>query len=176
MTKQPLIIGVVCNGYNKEDIDFYSNEFRLIDKLFEKHVKVVFIGTDDLPPGSTYTKPVSINHWFRHLFALKIDLLFIPLQQTEYNQSSENTNKAFEISTFGIPVITLDQYPYNRIIKDKRNGFLYESKETFIDYLKVLLVDHLTQIKMCGLNAYESSAQRLSYTEENLIELIKAFD
>ena len=174
----PWVIGVICNGYNLDDIRYYDNEFRLIDKLFKENVKVIFIGADGetLPSGTEYTKPVSVNHYFKHIHALKVDLLFIPLQPTEYNITSENHNKFTEAAMFGIPVMVLNQYPYNDVIKDKRNGFLYESRETFITELKELLVEHLPHIKVCGSNAYETTTFRLSYNDENILQILTALD
>lgn len=177
-TPSQLIIGVICNGYNQEDIEYYSNEFRLIEKIFKEHVRVIFIGTDEefLPPGTEYTKPVSINHYFKHIHALKIDLLFIPLQPGIFNQTSETLNKFFEFALFGIPVITINQEPYSSVINDKRNGFLYESRETFIAYLKEILIDNLPSVKMCGINAYETYYQNHTYSDENAQLLLNAID
>jgi hypothetical protein len=177
-TAQPLVIGVICNGYNNEDIAYYENEFRLINVLFKDHVKVIFIGSTGelLPEETEYTKPVSINHYFKHIHHLSVDLLFIPLQPTIFNQTSENYNKFMEASLFGIPIMTVNQYPYNSIVKSGRNGFLYESRETFIAELKDLLIDNLTDVKMCGLNAYETTTVRLSYTDENISAMLNAFD
>jgi hypothetical protein len=156
-TKPALVIGVICNGFNQADINYYENEFRLIRKIFGERVRVIFIGTDgaELPPETEYTKPVSINHYFRHLYELKMDLLFIPLTPGIYNETSEETNKFREMALFGVPVITLKQFPYSAKIIDKRTGFLYDSRETFIDYLKELLENHLPEVKMAGLRAYE---------------------
>lgn len=172
------IIGVICNGFNNEDLAYYDNEFTLIRKLFKDHVKVIFIGNDgeSLPAGTEYTKPVSINHYFKHLYALKVDMLFVPLIQNKFNETSENYNKYLEAALFGIPVITVNQYPYNKIIRDKRNGFIYESREVFIDYLKDLLTNNLELVKICGLNAYERYLQNLTYSPENLVELNAAFE
>ena len=177
-TANPFTIGVICNGNNNEDIGYYSNEFRLINKIFEDKVRVLFIGMNGglLPPNTEYTKPVSINHYFRHLYALKVDLLFIPLIKSAFNQKTEDYKKFTEAALFGIPVITVKQYPYSAIIKDKRNGFLYDEREDFIAYLKELLIENLPDVKMCGSKAYETYLQRLSFTYENTIGMINAFN
>jgi hypothetical protein len=163
-TKPALVIGVICNGFNQSDINYYSNEFRLINNIFGERVRLLFIGYSvnkkrwwqkELPPETEYTKPVSIIHWFKHLSLIKIDLLFTPLIPGIYNETSENIHKWMEMGLFGVPLITVDMYPYNNVITDKINGFLYESRETFIAYLRDLLENRFTSVKMCGLNAYE---------------------
>lgn len=164
-TKAALVIGVICNGFNQADINYYENEFRLINKIFGDNVRLLFIGTDgkELPQKTEFTKPVSINHYFKHIHLLKVDLLFVPLMPSVYNQTSENINKFLEMAMFGIPLITLNQFPYSQYIVDKRTGFLYPSRETFIDYLKVLLEQHLPEIKMAGLRAYETVRMHYNY-------------
>lgn len=164
-TKPALVIGVICNGFNQEDIKYYDNEFRLISRIFGDRVRLLFIGTDgsELPPETEYTKPVSINHYFKHIHALQIDLLFVPLIPGVYNETSENINKFLEMALLGIPLITLNQYPYSEKIVDRKTGFLYSSRETFIDYLKDLLENHLPEIKMAGLRAYETVRMNYNY-------------
>lgn len=164
-TKPALVLGVICNGFNQADINYYENEFRLINKIFGSAVRLLFIGTNgaELPPETEFTKPVSINHYFKHLHALKVDMLFVPLIPSEYNETSENINKFLEMALFGVPLITLYQYPYSETIIDKKTGFLYESRETFIDYLKVILEQHLPEVKMAGLRAYETVRMNYNY-------------
>lgn len=180
-TKQPFTIGIICNGYNDADILYYVKEFRLINRLFKDRVRLLFIGYNpesNILDGINYdyTKPVSINHFFKHLKAMKVDMLFIPAVQSVYNESSENYNKFAEAAIFGIPIITVSQYPYNIIIKDLNNGFLYESRETFIEYIKDLLGKKLHTIKVCGMNALETHLQYLSYDKNTVPSLIEAFD
>ncbi len=181
-TTPPFIIGIICNGYNDEDLAYYNAEFKLINKLFKDKVKLMFVGYN--PENSTaldgvdyeYTKPVSINHFFRHMHALKVNLLFIPLIQNTFNVTSENYNKFTEAAFFGIPVITVDQYPYNEIINDKSNGYLYANKEEFIQYLKDILINHLPTVQQCGLNAYETYLQELCYIPSTLNVLHAVFE
>lgn len=164
-TKPALVLGVICNGFNQADINYYENEFRLINKIFGNAVRLLFIGTDgvELPPETEYTKPVSINHYFRHIHLLKVDLLFVPLMPSVYNETSENVNKFLEMALFGTPLITVNRFPYSEKIIDKKTGFLYTSRETFIDYLKVLLEQHLPEVKMAGLRAYETVRMNYDY-------------
>ncbi len=180
---EPFTIGIICNGNNYNDISYYLNEFRIINRLFKDRVRLLLIGIEssvsdpDILPGVeyTYTRPVSMEHYFKHSHALKMDLLFIPLIKTEYNASSENYNKFLEASLFGVPIITVKICPYSLIIKNRENGFLYESKETFIDELKDILVNNLSLIKITGQSALETTLKNFSYNNENVIELINAF-
>ncbi len=174
-------IGIICNGYNNEDIAYYKDEFKKINKIYKDKVRLLFIGLPgELPELKgveyEYTKPVSINHYFKHLYALKIDLLFIPIKPSVFNVTSENYNKFIEASILSIPVITLKWYPYELLIRDGRNGFLYENKDKFIDYLKNLIDKFLPEVKKAGSQAYETYLQYMSYSAENTKMLIDAFD
>ncbi len=73
-------------------------------------------------------------------------------------------------------MITLKWYPYELLIRDGRNGFLYENKDKFIDYLKNLIDKFLPEVKKAGSQAYETYLQYMSYSAENTKMLIDAFD
>ena len=74
------------------------------------------------------------------------------------------------MALFGVPIITANRFPYSAKIIDKRTGFLYTSRETFIDYLKNLLEEHLPEIKMAGLRAYENVRMNYNYDYESVTE------
>ncbi len=171
-------IGIICNGNNQADINYYAREFDVINRHFKGKVKLMFIGGDPLLGGVKYqcTKPVSIIHYEKHLKQLNIDLLFIPLIPNNFNLNSENYNKFLEAASLQVPVITTDQYPYSAIIENKINGFLYSDKSVFLDYLNDLLIKNYALVKICGKNAKDMVREHLSFTEGNINEILNALD
>lgn len=66
-------------------------------------------------------------------------MVFVPLRKTLFNITSETINKYLECGILSIPIITLDIAPYNQIILNQRNGFIYENKENFLNDLHSIL-------------------------------------
>jgi hypothetical protein len=174
--KRAFRIGVIVNGFNLEDIKFYNEQFKRINKLYKEKVKLVFFGYDpeqdniDALDGVSYEfiKPVSIIHYFKQLKSLNIDLLFIPLIQNTYNITTENYNKYLELGLYSTPVIAPDIYPYNTIIRDKQNGFIFGSRESFVAYLVDLLSKNIGLIRLCGNHANEEILRVFNYSEQNM--------
>jgi hypothetical protein len=171
-------IGIIVNGTNARDINYYQREFGVINRHFKGKVKVMFIGGDPLLSGVKYecTKPVSIIHYEKHLRSLNIDLLFIPLEPNNFNLRSEDYKKFGEAAQLQIPVITNNIYPYNAVIENRVNGFLYEGREAFLNYLNDLLVNQFPLIKIAGKNAEDMVVEHLGFSEGNVNEIINAFD
>ncbi len=175
-TKRPLRIGVIVNLTNLEDIAFYNAQFRQINQWQPTNINLLFFGyrpeadTDNALDGVNfdYVKPVSIIHYFKQFKALNIDLLFIPLIQNVYNATSENYNKWLEAGLCSTPIIAPDIYPYNKIVRDKQNGFIFSNREGFVPYLKDLLVNHFGLIKHCGNSAMEEVTKKFNFSMENI--------
>ncbi len=175
---KPFCIGVKVTETNAEDIAYYNEQFREINRLYKDQVKLLFLGyrpendKDNMLDGVIYeyVKPVSIIHYFKQLKACEVDILFIPLINSTYNITSEDYYKYTEAGIMEIPVLTVEIYPYNKIIaSDKQsdfNGFLYESRDTFIPYLKELLADKVKDgiVKLCGKRAHESVMKSFNYS------------
>lgn len=180
---RPFRIGIIVNGYNDEDILYYNEQFKEINRKYKDKVRLVFIGykpeADRLGMLKgvifEYVKPVSIVHYFKQLNFMKIDLLFIPLINNKFNATSENYNKYLEAGIFKIPVIAPDIYPYHKIIKSGKNGFIYGNREQFIPYLQDLLMTKLKTIKPCGEEAYNLVVNEFNYSEKNIHALSQHF-
>ncbi len=115
-----------------------------------------------------YVKPVSFIHYFKQLKALNLNLLFIPLIPNAFNNTSENYNKFLEVGLYGIATLAPDVYPYNSLIKDKQNGFMFGKRENFITYL-IDLFDkkNFGLIKVCGEHAH-TLTQEFNYSKKNM--------
>ena len=99
-----------------------------------------------------FVKKVSIIHYFKQLRALNIDVLFIPLIKNIYNITSENYNKYLEAALLNIPVLTININPYNKLIQNKLNGFLFNETNDFFRSVEILILDK-TMIKQAGTAA-----------------------
>lgn len=167
---------------NDEDILYYNKELKAINKLYRDRIRIVVMGykneNDKLNMLDgvifEYVKPVSIIHFYKQLASLQIDLLFIPLINNVYNQSSEDSDKYLNAGAFRIPVIAPDIYPYHTLISDEVNGFIFGQRENFIPYLRELLHKKLQLIRTCGLNAQED-VKNFNYSKDNIDILSSAF-
>ena len=171
----PLRIGIICNETNREDLLFYREELIRLNKEMEGKVTLVLYGYDGTDGNDNwlegvdfeFIKPTSIIHYFKQLKALKLDLLFIPLIRSVYNATSENYNKYLEASLFNIPILTINIYPYNTLITDKRNGFLYKEKNEFIPYIEHLRIQRAL-LQTVGSFASENVKNNFSYSPKNM--------
>lgn len=181
--KRAFRIGIIANGMNDEDILYYNEQLKEINKLYREKIRIVVLGYKtendrlDMLNGVIfeYVKPVTIVHYFKQLASMQIDLLFIPLINNEYNATSENFNKYLEAGVFKIPVIAPDIYPYNKLISSEVNGFVFGNREEFIPYLRDLLHNKLSILKQVGARAMEDVATNFNYSSENIKILSSAF-
>lgn len=168
---------------NDEDILYYNEQLRSINKMYRDKIRIVVMGYKNdkdrlnMMKGVIfeYVKPVSIVHYFKQLAAMQIDLLFVPLINNLYNATSENYNKYLEAGVFKIPLITPDIYPYNQLITNEHNGFIFGKRENFIPYLIDLLANKPDFIKSCGERAREDVFKNFNYSVENIGVLSSAF-
>jgi hypothetical protein len=140
-------IGIICSKSHYGDIKYYNSDFQKINDKYGDDVSLIFIGYDydedknKILDGVNfeYTKQVSIIHFFKQLQSLNLDLVFIPLVKNDYNISSECLNKYLECGLLKIPIIVDDMFPYNQLIVNQRNGFLYKNKENFLTEIDAIL-------------------------------------
>lgn len=176
-------IGIILNGLNDEDVLFYNEQLKIINSLYGEKIRIVVLGykneNDKLNMFNgvvfEYIKPVSIIHYFKQLSSMGINILFIPLINNKYNSTSENYNKYLEAGVFGIPIITTNIYPYNKIIIHEKNGFIFDKKDDFIPYLRELLHKKINLIKECGITAQQDVVNNFNYSVENIDVLSSAF-
>lgn len=181
---KPFVIGILCNGFNYTDIKAYNSQFKQINKEFKKSVTLMFIGysaehdTVNSLEGVIFkfTKSVSIAHFYKHTKALNINLLFIPLVRNRYNEMSENYNKWLEATMLGIPVITLNMFPYGRAITNNFTGLLFNTENDFFDRFKEVFVNDIAVLEYVAKNAQNVADMHFSYSAENVVELNNAIE
>ena len=120
-------------------------------------------------------KPVNMIQYFKQLKALNLDCVLVPLLNNLYNSTSENYNKYLEAAAFSIPLIVTDIYPYNSLIKDGTNGFLFKEKESLMGVMKYLLSNpHM--IKYAGDHAHADLLETFDFTDENIEMLTDVYN
>ena len=173
-------IGIICNESNVEDITAYKKEFIIINERFGDKIELVLVGYNGQDEKLLeevefeYIKPVSIIHYFKQIKALKLNLIFVPLIRNVYNITSENYNKYLEAGLMKIPILALNIFPYNKIIKDKMNGFIYQDKGEFIAIIDMFMRER-DLISLVGQNAEKDVLENFNYSEDNIKVLSDLF-
>jgi hypothetical protein len=168
-------IGVICSPSNYTDIKLYNDEFQKINELYGDNVTLVFVGYDYKEDSKKilegvnfeYTEQVSIIHFFKQLQSLSLDLIFIPMDRSIYNVTSENINKYLEAGLFGIPILVEDLFPYNFIIVNERNGFIHKGKQNFLSELDKIL-NNPDLINAVRIETNRDVLRSYTYTDANI--------
>ncbi|MBK7362910.1 MAG: hypothetical protein IPJ01_11480 [Micavibrio sp.] len=168
-------IGIICSPNNYTDIKVYNDEFRKINEMYGDNVTLIFIGYDYKEDKNKildgvnfeYTEQVSIIQYFKQLQSLELDLIFVPLDRSLYNVTSENVNKYLESGLFNIPLLVDDMFPYNQIILNERNGFLYKTKQNFITELSKIL-NNPDLLKVVSMEVRKDVLRSYTYSDSNI--------
>jgi len=174
-------IGIVATNYTWDDLASYKDTFHKIQTEFGDKVKFFLIGFDGIdhftkkncfPDGFNFEqiKPCTIIHYYKQLRNLQLDILFVPLKKTTFNETSENYNKYLEAGLFQIPLMVIDAFPYNAIMRDGDNGIVINKKDDMIDKIRFFL-ENKSELKRMGNNAYKSIIENFSINEQN-VEII----
>lgn len=173
-----LRVGIIATNYIWEDINSYKELFNQVkDKLGDK-VKFIMLGYDGidnktekscLPDGLNieFVEPCTIIHYYKQLRNLHLDMLFIPLRNNEFNQTSENYNKYLEAGLFKIPLMVYDVFPYSEIIKNGQNGIILKKKGEFVEKIE-FFEKNRDELKRMGDKANELVVKNFIYDKDNL--------
>lgn len=173
-------VGVLCSIFNYTDIKIYKDEFIKINDMYGDNVNLIFIGYDYKEDANKildgvnfeYSEQVSIIQHFKQLQGMELDLIIVPLDRSIYNATSENIDKYLESGLFNIPIMVEDIFPYNAIIINERNGFIYKGKQNFInEFDRVLKNPDL--IKAVSMETRKDVMNNYRYTDAN-IDLISS--
>jgi hypothetical protein len=96
----------------------------------------------------------------------------VPLEKNLYNITTENINKYLECGLFNIPILVEDMFPYNYVILNERNGFVYKGKENFLNEFNRLL-NNPDLIKAVSMETKKDILRSYTYTDKN-IDLISS--
>lgn len=183
--QEKLRIGMVATNYSWQDIESYKKYFQEVKDEMGDKVEFVMLGFDGkdkatekscFPEGFEFThvNPCSIIHYYKELKNMQLDMLFIPLRQTEYNMTTENYNKFLEAGLFKIPVMVYDIFPYSELIKNGQNGIILKKKKEFVERIKHF-EENRDELKRMGDNAYQMVEDNFCYHRDNLPIIDKIF-
>lgn len=173
-----LRIGIVATNYTWEDINSYKDLISEVNTKFKDEVQFVLIGFNGIDKDSEkscfpkgmdieHVEPCTIIHYFKQIKSSNIDLLFIPLRDNEYNQTTENYNKYLEASILKTPVMVYNIFPYNKIIENGKNGILLNKKKEFIEKIE-FFKDKKDELKRIGLESYNFVKESFTFNEKNM--------
>lgn len=179
--QKTLRIGIVATNYTWDDLLSYKESFNKVQIEFGEKVKFFLIGFDGIdhfskkscfPEGFKieHIKPCTIVHYYKQLRNLQLDILFVPLKKTTFNETSENYNKYLEAGLFKVPLMVIDAFPYNIILRDGDNGIVLNKKDDIIDKIRFFL-ENKPELTRIGNNAYNSVIENFAFNEKN-VEII----
>ena len=168
-------IGIIVSPNNYSDLKYYNQDFKAINEKYGDDVTLIFIGYDykedeqKILDGVNfeYTEQVSIIHFYKQLQSLELDLVFVPLEKNLYNITTENINKYLECGLFNIPILVEDMFPYNYVVVNERNGFVYKGKENFLNEFNRLL-NNPDLIKAVSMETKKDILRSYTYTDKNI--------
>jgi len=175
-------IGIIFNGFNATDIAFYKEDLIAVRKVYSrKQLRLVIFGytpaTDKtgmlsgLEGEFEYLPPVSLVHWPKQLELANINLLFVPLVDNVFNDTSETWSKYLEGAMLHIPLLVPNISTYRDIITDQDNGFLYPPHD-LKNYLLNLLQTNINVIGHCGHVANDRVKKHHTFDNPNNIQAI----
>lgn len=175
-------IGIITTDTNREDVLFYKEQLVELTTKLKGSIKLIIYGyngeegEEDWLQGVyfDFVKPTSIIHFPKQLKALELDLLLVPLIPNTFNSTSEDYTKFLEAALFAIPILTPNIYPYNGLIQDGINGYIYRNKTDLIPRIQQI-IDAPAELKMAGEEAKKMVTSSFDYTLENTKSITEMF-
>jgi glycosyltransferase involved in cell wall biosynthesis len=93
------------------------------------------------------------------------DLLLVPLDNNEFNNAKSNI-KYIEAGARGTPVLARDCNEFSLVIKDKKNGFLYNSEN--INSQLEYIYNNKHKLRQIGENARKDILKNHTISKANL--------
>lgn len=176
--EKELRVGIVATNYTWEDINSYKDLIKEVSEKMKDKIKFVLIGFDGIDnktgkscfPENVEVEniaPCTIVHYFKQLRNANLDLLFVPLRNNEFNQTSENYNKYLEAGMFNIPLMVYNIFPYSEVIENGKNGIILQKKKEFVERLE-FFEKNRDELKRMGSSANELVLTNFVYDKDNL--------
>jgi glycosyltransferase involved in cell wall biosynthesis len=129
----------------------------IFEKLRKKHkekFRLVVIG--DKPTKYFKQFDLEVDHLSRHsivgqfksIVKSTADIHLILNKKNLYSTNSESIFSFVERGLFGVPIVALDQSPWNEVIKHEQTGFLLKKREEFEILVNDLMKDKTKLIDM----------------------------
>jgi len=165
---------ILGDDTHKQDIIHYEKFLNDISEKIELYILGLHIAENEQFINNikyNYIKPASIISLFKQIKEINADLVFIPLIFNEYNMTSSDYILYMVAPLFDMPIFAPDFYPFNEVIKDGENGFLYAENNIKESFDKITL----TQIKEVAYLVKKSIMKGFSLTKENVEYFLSKF-
>jgi glycosyltransferase involved in cell wall biosynthesis len=143
-SKTEVVIGYIGSHTHLPDLNKITQALISILNQYGSRITLKFFGGKPPEELSTYSHiewyPTigSYREFSASLINENIDILIAPLTPSLFNQC-KSPLKFFEYSAMGCPAIYSRGLPYNNVIRHGENGFLADSIDDWIHYLRALI-------------------------------------
>lgn len=173
---------VVLAGDNQlDDINAVIPLLLEAKKKYGKVLKIIFFGVNKnkeqfskMVKGLEYIPHGAVPIWkyYSTLSELNPDLVLIPSDLSEYSTRSNDYKRFIDCGILGIPVITANVNPYDKIITHGENGFVYDTPESFDESLAILMSNRDAS-KEVGQQAKEFCEDNFEFNQQKLQKLLE---
>jgi glycosyltransferase involved in cell wall biosynthesis len=172
-----LIIG---DEYQFSDINFIKGILKDIKVKYKDSSEIHILGFNGMKGDRNYLQDLTFIHhervpFFRYyetILEIGPDLILIPANQNNFNNTSKNYIKYLEGAYLNIPVIAPNIKPYSEIIKTNENGFLCTKKE---DYFMQIESFYTVREKFTRVPEFAyATATDYTITLDNNLNIIKS--
>jgi len=160
---------IITDDSHKEDILNYEN---FLNEITTANVDLYIFGlhidkNEKFLTGIkyNYVKPTSIISLFKEINEINADIVFVPLIFNKYNMTSSDYIIYLISSLFAMPILAPDFYPFNEIIQNSENGFLYSENNIQKVFNENI---NLKNIKNAGYIAKKNIIKSFSINKENI--------
>lgn len=189
INKEPgrIRIGYTGSGNHGGDLEVVKEP---ILAILDEFPNVEFITAGAMSRGSSDDKQVLIMHdrsvvsdrwthikdWPAAVKGWQMDIGIAPLRDSNFNRAKSNL-RWLEYGALGIPTVASKVYPFEKSIKDGKDGYLCLGKQSWYDALRELVVNEQKR-KEVGQNAYrrikkESDMDKVARSYKSVLEVIK---
>lgn len=106
-----------------------------------------------------------MTQYYKTLFNMNPDLAIVPIKRMNYYRTYY---KVLELGLFGIPVITLNEYPYNHLLKKDLHVLLSGQKKTLISNVREV-IDNLETRERLGRYIRQFVTEKYSFLNNDMM-------
>lgn len=108
-----------------------------------------------------------MTEYYKIIWNMNPDIGIIPLKKQDF---SRNYYKILEFGAFGIPMVSMNEYPYNHLIKKDMQILLNGQKKTFVNSVKELVENPELKEKMAR-NCKNYIQEKYSYINDEMVKI-----
>lgn len=119
-----------------------------------------------------YTKFINVKYkdlttYYQILYDIDADLAIVPVKKQTYYRPYY---KLLELASFGYPIVSMNDYPFNHLLSKDETIYLAGQKKTFIEHIKYLIDDERER-KRIRDNAQNYIFREYNFSNKIMLEL-----